>query len=512
MDTNGIEHLRSRLRGEIIVRGDAVYDAARRVYNGMIDKRPGLIVRCTDVGDVTAALEYARESKAVTAIRGGGHSGAGLGTCEDGLVIDLSGMKGVRVDPASSTVRVAGGCVWGEVDHATQAFGMATPSGFISTTGVAGLTLGGGIGYLTRRWGLTIDNLLSVDMVLADGRFVVASKNENPDLFWAVRGGGGNFGIVTSFEFRLHPLTTVYAGPMFWPLEQTAEVMSVYREFIVKAPEEINGFFAFLTIPPAPMFPRELHLRKVCGIMWCCTGLAAEADAALKPMRSVGKPLLDHVGEIPFLMVQNLFDALYPPGLQWYWRADFVNELSDKAIELHAEHGAKLPTMHSTMHLYPIDGAAHRVARNETAFSYRDANWAEVIVGVDPDPANRDKITNWCKDYFDALHPHSAGGAYVNFMMEEGQERVRAAFRDNYDRLAAIKRKYDPTNFFHVNQNIQPAGARPIDTAATDRLEQKRPVSMAAVQEGALQTALSTGLQNLRAGDGPGAITKLKQA
>jgi FAD/FMN-containing dehydrogenase len=328
---------------------------------------------------------------------------------------------------------------------------------FISTTGVAGLTLGGGIGYLTRRYGLTIDNLLGVDMVLANGKFVTASTQENADLFWAVRGGGGNFGVVTSFLFRAQPVKTVFAGPTFWPLKQTVEVMKAYREFILEAPEGVNGFFAFLTIPPAPMFPPHLHNMKVCGVMWCCTAPAAEAEKALQPMRSVGKPVLDHVGEMPFPVVQSLFDALYPPGLQWYWRADFVKELSDDAIARHAEHGAKLPSMHSTMHLYSIDGAAQRVGKNETAYSYREANWAEVIVGVDPEPANADKITKWCKDYFDALHPYSAGGAYVNFMMEEGQERVQAAFRDNYTRLAAIKKKYDPTNFFRVNQNIKPA-------------------------------------------------------
>lgn len=452
-----VEQLRFRMRGEIIQPGDAAYDSARKVYNAMIDKRPALIARCVDVADVIAAVQYGRENKMLTAIRGGGHNGGGLGTCDDGLVIDLSRMKGVRVDPAARTVQVAGGCVWGDVDHATHSFGLATPSGFISTTGVAGLTLGGGIGHLTRGCGLTIDNLLSVDVVLADGSFVTASEKENTDLFWAVRGGGGNFGVVTSFLFRLHPVKTVYAGPTFWPLEQTAEVMKVYREFILAAPENVGGFFAFLTIPPAPMFPAHLHLQKVCGIMWCCTGPTDKAESALKPMRSVGKPLLDAVGEMPFPVVQSLFDALYPAGLQWYWRADFVKELSDEAIALHAEHGAKLPTMHSTMHLYPVDGAPHRVGKNDTAFSYRDANWAEVIVGVDPDPANQDKITNWCKDYFDALHPYSAGGAYVNFMMEEGQERVQAAFRDNYERLAAIKKKYDPTNFFRVNQNIRPA-------------------------------------------------------
>jgi FAD/FMN-containing dehydrogenase len=452
-----VEQLRSRFRGEIIQPGDATYDSERKVYNAMIDKRPAVIARCLDVADVMAAVEYGRENQMLTAIRGGGHNGGGLGTCDDGLVIDLSRMKGVRVDPAARTVQVAGGCVWGDVDHATHAFGMATPSGFISTTGVAGLTLGGGIGYLTRACGLTIDNLLSADLVLADGSFVTASEKENPDLFWALRGGGGNFGVVTSFVFRLHPVKMVYAGPTFWPLDQTVEVMKAYREFILKAPENVNGFFAFLTIPPAPMFPADLHLRKVCGIMWCCTGPADKAEAATRPMRSVGKPVLDHVGEMPFPVVQSLFDGLYPSGLQWYWRADFVKELSDKAIALHLEHGSALPTMHSTMHLYTIDGLAQRVGKNDTAFSYRDANWAEVIVGVDPDPANKDKITTWCKDYFDALHPYSAGGAYVNFMMEEGQERVQASFRDNYARLAAIKQKYDPGNFFRVNQNIRPA-------------------------------------------------------
>jgi len=457
MPTVDVEQLRARMRGEVIKSGDASYESARKVYNGMIDKRPALIARCVDVADVMAAVEYGREKNIPTAVRGGGHNAAGLGTCEGGLVIDLSRMKGVLVDPAARTVQVAGGCVWGDVDHARHAFGLATTSGFISTTGVGGLTLGGGIGHLTRKYGLTIDNLLSVDMVLADGSFVVANEKENSDLFWAVRGGGGNFGVVTSFTFRLHPVRAAYAGPTFWPLGQTAEVMSAYREFILQAPEEVNGFFAFLTIPPAPMFPAPLHLQKVCGVMWCCNGPADKAEAALKPMRSVGKPVLDHVGEMPFPVVQTLFDALYPPGLQQYWRADFVNEITDQAIALHAEYGAKLPTMLSTAHLYPIDGAAHRVGKNDTAFSYREANWAEVILGVDPDPSNAGRFTQWCKDYFDALHPYSAGGAYVNFMMEEGQERVQASYRDNYARLATVKRKYDPANFFRVNQNIRPA-------------------------------------------------------
>jgi len=297
-----------------------------------------------------------------------------------------------------------------------------------------------------------------VDMVLADGRFVAANANENPDLYWAVRGGGGNFGVVTSFTFRLHPVKIVQAGPTFWPLEQAEDVMRAYRQFIVDAPDDVNGFFAFLIVPPAPMFPEHLHMRKVCGVMWCCTGSAGEAEKATRPMRQLGKPLLDQVGPVPHPVLQSLFDALFVPGLQWYWRADFVRELSDAAIALHAEHGARTPTMHSTMHLYPIDGAVHRVAKGDTAFYHRDANWAEVIVGVDPDPANKDKITAWTKQYWEALHPHCSPAAYVNFMMEEGQDRIKASYGENYGRLAEIKKKYDPDNFFRVNQNIRPAG------------------------------------------------------
>jgi FAD/FMN-containing dehydrogenase len=454
-----IDQLRSKVRGPIVARGDADYDVVRQVHNGMIDKRPVLIVRCVDVADVMATLDFARANGLLTSIRGGGHNAGGLGLCDDGLVVDLSLMRNVRVDPRARVVEVAGGAVFGDVDHATHAFGLAVPSGFISTTGVGGLTLGGGIGYLTREYGYTIDSLLSADVVLADGTFVTADERTNPDLFWALRGGGGNFGVVTSFRFRLHPVKVVYAGPTFWPMEQAADVLTAYRDFIVGAPEYVNGFFAFLTVPPAPMFPEHLHMKKVCGVMWVCTGPAAKAEAATKPMRSVGTPLLDHQGEMPLPAANSLFDGLYPPGLQWFWRADFVKELSADAIARHAKHGAALPSMHSTMHLYAIDGAAQRVGRNETAFSYRDATWAEVIVGVDPDPANKDTITRWCTDYFDALHPYSAGGAYVNFMMDEGQERVQASFRDNYDRLSRIKAKYDPANFFRVNQNIRPAAA-----------------------------------------------------
>jgi len=458
VSTLSIDQLKSAFRGALIQPGDADYESARKVYNGMIDKHPQLIAKCVDVADVIAAVNFGRENNLLTAIRGGGHNGGGLGTCDGGLVIDVSRMKGIRVNPTEKTVRVEPGCVWGDVDHATHAFGMAVPCGFISTTGVPGLTLGGGIGYLTRRYGLTIDNLLSVDMVLADGSFVTSDSKNNPDLFWAVRGGGGNFGVITSFEFRMQPVDMVQFGPTFWPLEQSGEVLRAYREFIKQAPEDVSGFFAFLVVPPAPMFPEHLHMKKVCAIVWCCTASAEQTDAATKSMRSVGTPLLDHVGPAPFPVVQSMFDGLFVTGLQWYWRADNFTDLNEEAIAQHVRHGSEVPTMLSTMHLYPVNGAAQRVGKNETAYSFREALFAEVIVGVDPDPANAEKITNWCKEYWDALHPFSAGGAYLNFMMDEGQERIQASYRDNYQRLAVIKKKYDPNNFFRVNQNIRPAG------------------------------------------------------
>ncbi|WP_043284065.1 FAD-binding oxidoreductase [Paraburkholderia oxyphila] len=455
-DDDDLGAWRASLRGDVIQPADAGYDDARRVFNAMISKRPALIARCADVADVIASVNFARQHRLLLAVRGGGHNGGGLGICDDGLVIDLSDMRGIRVDPVARTVRAEGGCRWRDVDHATHAFGLATPSGIISTTGVGGLTLGGGIGHLTRRYGLSIDNLLSADVVLADGRFVTASEHSNEALFWALRGGGGNFGVVTSFEFRLHPVSTVVAGPTLWPLERATEIMKWYRAFIVDAPDELNGFFAFMTVPPVAPFPESLHLQKMCAVVWCWTGDLALADAAFAPVRATA-PALHGVHALPFPMLQRAFDGLYPPGLQWYWRADFFNDLSDEAIALYAQYAERLPTMHSTMHLYPIDGAAHRVGRNETAFSYRDARWAAVFVGVDPDAANADRISAWARDYQTALHPHSAGGAYVNFMMEEGEGRVMASFRDNYPRLSAVKRTFDPDNLFRVNQNIQPA-------------------------------------------------------
>jgi FAD/FMN-containing dehydrogenase len=444
--------------GRLVGPEDPGYDEARKVYNAMIDRRPALVARCADPAEVASVIDFARARRLPLAVRGGGHNGAGLGTVDDGVVIDLSPMRSVQVDPAARTVRVGGGATWGEVDSATGEHGLATPSGIISTTGVGGLTLGGGVGHLTRKHGLSIDNLLEAEVVLASGERVRASADEHPDLYWAIRGGGGNFGVVTSFVFRLHEVGTVIAGPTFWSLDQSEEVLSVYREFLPAAPRELGGFFAYLSVPPGPPFPEELHLRKVCGVVWCYTGSEEDAAAAMAPMLdALPAPLLHGPHAMPHAALQSAFDGVYPPGQQWYWRADFVAEIPDEAIAAHARLAAEMPTWQSTMHLYPIDGAVHDVAAADTAWSYRDARWASVIVGVDPDPANAAAIRDWTVRYFDALHPYSAGGAYVNMMMDEGQERVRASYRGNYDRLARIKATYDPDNLFRVNQNIRPA-------------------------------------------------------
>src|SRR5689334_18975284 len=454
-----ITEFRGQFRGTVVEPQDGDYEQARKVYNAMIDRKPRLIVKCTDVADVIAAVRMAKANGLKVSIRGGGHNAARLGVSDDGMVIDLAPINYVRVDPSARTALVGAGCKWSDVDHATHAFGLAVPSGIISSTGVAGLTLGGGMGHLTRKYGLTIDNLLSVDMVLADGQFVVANAEENPDLFWAVRGGGGNFGIVTSFLFEAHPVHTVCAGPMLWDLEQAADVMKWYREFITQAPEEMNGFFAMMSVPPGQPFPENLHLRKMCAIVWCYQGSLEEANRILEPIRSYRPPVFELFGPMPFPMLQGMFDPIYPTGLQWYWKADFFRQISDEAIQKHLEYAAQMPTWQSTMHLYPVNGKVNRVGEADTAFSYRDAVFSEVIVGVDPDPANRERITDWAKGYYSALHPYGAGGAYLNFMMEEGDERIRATYRGNYKRLAEVKAKYDPENFFRVNQNIRPGGA-----------------------------------------------------
>jgi FAD/FMN-containing dehydrogenase len=452
----GLEELRAELRGGLVTREDAGYDAARAVYNAMIDKHPALIVRCRDVADVRAALVYARQHGLDVAIRGGGHNGAGLGSVDDGLVIDLSPMNHVRVDPASRTAEVGGGSTMGDIDHATHAFALATPFGVISTTGV-GLLLGGGIGHLTRRYGLSIDNILGADVVLADGTFARASDDENPDLFWAIRGGGGNFGVVTSLTLRLHEQATVVAGPIIWSLDHAAELLSWYRNWIPTQPDDVNAWFAFVSVPPGPPFPEALHLRKVAALICTYTGDPAGADEAFREARAVGTPLLDGVQPLPLPAWNSAFDGVYPAGDQWYWRGDYFAQIPDAAVELHVDFARRMPTWKSTMHLYPSGGAAARVAADATPWAYRDAQWTSVTGGVDPDPANAEAIKAWTVEYYDALHQHSMGGAYTNFMMEEGQERVQAAYGSNYARLAEIKAKYDPENVFHVNQNIRPA-------------------------------------------------------
>jgi len=450
-----IEEFAAKVRGKIIFPEDAEYDDARKLYNAMIDKHPGVIVKCADVADVIYAVNFGRENHLAVAVRGGGHNGGGLGSCEGGLVIDLSGLKFVRVNTDKKTVQVGGGNVWAEVDHATHAFGLAVPAGIISSTGVGGLTLGGGVGYLARKYGLTIDNLLEADMVLADGSFVTVNATKNEDLFWAIRGGGGNFGIVTSFTFQAHPVTNVFGGPTLWPIEKTNEIMKWYHEFLSNAPDELNGFFATLVIP-GPPFPAHLHNKQFCGIIWCYSGDLDKAKEIFKPIMAMN-PLFEHVGVMPYPAMQQLFDGLFPPGLQWYWRADFFNELNADISGKHLEFGSKIPTPLSQMHLYPVSGAAGRVKKDATPWAYRDAKYAGVIVGVDPDPSNATKITKWCKDYWEALHPFSSGGAYLNFIMNEGQDRIKASYKHNYDRLTEIKGKYDPENFFRINQNILPS-------------------------------------------------------
>jgi FAD/FMN-containing dehydrogenase len=456
MAISALEGLTAAVKGRVVEHGQAGYDEARALYNAMIDKHPAAIAYCVDEADVVGAVGFARERGLRLAVRCGGHNGAGLGSVDDGLVLDLSAMNNVTVDPAAKMVRAQGGALLQDVDRATHEHGFAVPAGIISTTGIGGLTLGGGVGHTTRGGGLTIDNLVAATVVLADGSIVQTDADHEPDLFWAIRGGGGNFGVVTSFSFRGYPVTTVQAGPVLYDLGDAAELLAWYRDFLPAQPDALTGFFAFLSIPPGPPFPEELHLRPVCGVVWCYSG--EDDSPALKEARSWGKPLLDGIAPVPLPAWNAAFDGVYPAGDQWYWRGEFVREIPDAAIEQHVAFGNALPTWKSTTHLYPSDGAAARVGSDETAWAHRDAVWTQVIVGVDPDPANAETIKRWTVDYWDATHPHSAGGAYVNFMMDEGQERVRATYRDNYDRLAQIKAAYDPENLFRVNQNIHPAG------------------------------------------------------
>jgi FAD/FMN-containing dehydrogenase len=449
-----VEGLAAAVKGRVVERGASGYDDARALYNAMIDKHPAAVAYCVDESDVTAAVRYANEHGLRIAIRGGGHNGGGLGSVDDGLVIDLSEMSAVTVDSTAQTARVQGGALLKNVLETTFQHGLTVPVGIIGTTGVGGLTLGGGIGHFTRAFGLTIDNLLGATVVLADGSVVECDADREPDLFWAIRGGGGNFGIVTSFTFRCHPGTTVLAGPVLYDLGDAADILRWYREFVPAQPDGLGIWYGLVSVPPGPPFPEELHLRRVAAVV--LTQIGEEESDALREARSFGAPLLDGVGPMPIPIWNTAFDGVYPKGDQWYWRGDFVEELSDAAIDVHLRFHESMPTWKSTMHLYSIDGAASRVGSDETAWAYRHAKWGQVIAGVDPDPANAQAITDWAKSYSDALKPYVLAGGYSNFAMDE-PDRVRGMYGTNYDRLARIKGQYDPDNVFRVNQNIKPA-------------------------------------------------------
>jgi FAD/FMN-containing dehydrogenase len=451
------EGLQERVRGGVILPDDEEYEVARHVYNAMIDKRPAVIVRPVDAGDVMAAVDFARENGLDLAVRGGSHGVPGFGTCDGGVAIDLSAMRAVRVDPRNRTARASGGATWGDFNHATNAFGLATTGGIISTTGVGGLTLGGGIGYLARGAGLSCDNLVSADVVTADGKLVMASEDENADLFWSIRGGGGNFGVVTSLEFRLHPVDQIYGGPMLFELSDGRDILRWYREFIQDAPEEFGGFPAFQIAPPLPFIPENRHGDTFLAFVACWAGPVDQGEAMLKPIHEVAPVVAEHVGVMPYPMLNAAFDPLVPPGLQHYWKASFVKELTDESIDAHLQHGPNVPVVNSTVHIYPINGAVHRVAPDGTAFAYRDATFATVIAGMWPEPKDNDANITWVRDYYAATAPLSEEGGYINFMAADDQARIKENYKGNYDRLTKVKAKYDPGNLFHLNQNIAPA-------------------------------------------------------
>jgi FAD/FMN-containing dehydrogenase len=454
-----IDELREQVRGPVIEPGDEGYEEHRRVYNFMHDRNPAVIVRAVATADAVAAVGHARENGLDLAVRGGGHSVPGFGTCDGGVVLDLSPMNYVVVDPARRTARAGGGATWGDFNHATHAYGLATTGGIVSTTGVTGLTLGGGIGYLARGCGLSCDNVVSAEVVTADGRIVTANEYEHEDLFWALRGGGGNFGAVTALEFGLHDIDTIYGGPMFFEVEDAAAVMTAFRDYIDDAPEQLGAFFAWQIAPPLPFVPEDRHGDLFCALVTCWSGPLEEGEQALKPLRDAAEVKAEHVGPMPYPALNAAFDALVPRGMQHYWKADFVAELTDDAVEAHIEHGKRTPYVSSTMHLYPINGAAQRVGAEETAFGHRDAKYAAVIAGMWPDPADNDANTAWVRDYYAAIHPHSGtDGGYINFMAEDDAGRAPENYGRNYDRLRQVKATYDPQNLFHLNQNIEPAG------------------------------------------------------
>ena len=465
MLSHAITTLERDLRGRLVQRADADYEEARRLYNGMIDKRPLMIAQCADVADVVSAVTFGREQELRIAIRGGGHSGPGLGSVDDGLVIDLSAMRGVRVDPATRTVRVEAGCRTGDVDHATHAFGLAVPFGIVSTTGVSGLTLGGGMGYLTRAHGLTIDNLVEADVVLADGRFVTANAQEHSDLFWALRGGGGNFGVVTSFLFRAHPVTSVFAGPVFWEASHAKSVMRAYRDFLPGAPEALGLFVGLKTVPSTDPFPREFWGTRACAVIGAFNGREAEGRRAMAPLLdALPAPIFNWMSAMPFPAMQALFDPLLPKGLQWYWKGDFVRSLPDEAIDVH------IAQAHSGADGVVADASLSHRRRRATRRERRDGMGRARCDLGDGDRRHRPRsgacrgLENMGARVLEAVHPFNQAGGYVNFMMDdEGPGRAQAAYGQNYARLLQVKDEYDPANLFRVNQNITrlPLTAKP---------------------------------------------------
>jgi FAD/FMN-containing dehydrogenase len=454
-----VEAFKSSLRGELLLPGDEGYDEARAVWNGMIDKRPALIARCTGVADVIDAVNFARTNNLLVSVRGGGHNVAGKAVSDGGLMIDLSLMKGIRVDPKARTARAQPGATLGDLDRETQAFGLAAPAGIVSTTGIAGLTLGGGIGWLSRKYGLTADNLLSVDVVTADGRFLTASEEENADLFWGVRGGGGNFGIVTSFEYRLHPVgPIVVAGLLLHPMEKATEFLRFVREYAAKAPDELTVIPLLRLAPAAPFLPVEVHGAPVVGAGVLYAGPIDEGQRAVQPLKEFGSPLADLIGPKPFMAIQTMFDSGAAPGNQYYLKSEYMFDFSDDAIDAIVAHAARITSPLSLAAFFQLGGAVSRVGENDTAFSHRDAAFALNIQASWVDPEESDEHIQWTRDFWTALQPFSTGGVYVNFLSEdEGEDRVRAAYGAvKHERLVALKNKYDPTNLFRMNQNIKP--------------------------------------------------------
>jgi FAD/FMN-containing dehydrogenase len=453
------DELAESFRGELVLPADPSYDDARKIWNAAIDRRPVCVARCTGVADVVAAVRFARDRGLPVAVRSGGHGVGGHALCDDGLVIDLTPMKGIRVDPAARTARAEAGVLWGELDRETQLFGLATVGGIVTHTGIAGLTLGGGIGWLMRKYGATVDNLLSADLVTAEGQLVRASAEENPELFWGIRGGGGNFGIVTSFEYRLHPVgPTVLAGPIFHPLERAGEVLRFYRGFIRDAPDELTTIFHLRVAPPLPFLPEDLHGKPIVMIGACYAGTPEDGVEVLRPLKEFGAPLVDLLEPKPYLALQSMFDASVPHGWHYYWKSLELPPLTDASIDTLVEHASALTSPKSYCIVFQLGGALSRVGETETAFSQRDAAHDVNInaVWTEADPESERHIA-WTRDFYDAMQPHSRGGVYLNFLGEEGPDRVREAYgATSYERLVQLKRAYDPTNFFRLNQNIEP--------------------------------------------------------